>query len=326
MRILVTGAAGYVGSVVTQRLVEQGHDVIAMDNLSHGFRQAVHEDAVFEKGDLLDADWLGDLLARRPVEAVVHLAAEARIDDSLRDPGLFYRANVVGGIHLLDAMASAGVRRIVFSSTAAVYGQPERMPITEDAPLEPVNAYGESKLVFERALSWYARAHGLRYVALRYFNVCGATERFGEARRRETHIIPLLFDVVQGRREGFRLFGSDYDTPDGTCIRDYIHVSDIAKAHLLALAAIDRIGAGLYNMGNGNGFSNMEVIETVRRVTGGEIPVAPADRRPGDPEQLVAGSDKIRRELLWEPDYPKLDPMVDSAWQWRLAHPEGYGE
>lgn len=324
MKILVTGAAGYIGSVVTEQLVEQGHDVIALDNLKNGHRAAVHPDAEFVQGHLLNREWLGSFLQANPVDAVVHLAAEALIDVSMRDPGLFFRVNVTGGLNLLDGMIGAGVKRLVFSSTAAVYGEHRVMPITEDAPHLPVNPYGESKLMFERILDWYHSAHGLNYVTLRYFNACGATERFGECHVPETHIIPILFAVALRQRKEFHIFGTDYDTPDGTCIRDYIHVADIAQAHVVALQQVERIAARAYNMGNCNGYSNQEVVDAVRQVTGCKIPVIPSPRRPGDPARLIASSERICSELGWNPQYPELKTMVATAWAWRQKHPRGY--
>jgi UDP-glucose 4-epimerase len=324
MKVLVTGAAGYIGSVVTEQLIEQGHHVIALDNLVNGHSAAVHPDAEFVQLDLLDGEGLASLLKADHVDAVVHLAAEALIDVSMRDPGLFYRANVVGGLNLLEAMVRAGITRMVFSSTAATYGEPVSSPIDENSRQEPVNPYGESKLVFEKMLEWYRRAFGVKYVTLRYFNACGATERFGECHVPETHIIPILFEVALGQRETFQLYGTDYDTPDGTCIRDYIHVADIAQAHLLALAKIDSIEARAYNMGNARGYSNREVIETAQRVIGRDIPYVPAPRRPGDPARLVASSERIRTELGWQPRYPDLEAMIQTAWIWRMKHPRGY--
>jgi UDP-glucose 4-epimerase len=324
VRILVTGAGGYIGSVVTEQLVEQGHEVLGLDSLRHGSRAAVDPGARFVQGDLRDGDWLRSVFVANPVDAVVHLAAEALIDESLRDPGRFFGVNVCGGLNLLEAMAAAGVQRLVFSSTAAVYGEPESIPISEDAPREPINSYGESKLAFERMLGWYRKAKGLNYVSLRYFNACGATDRHGEFHVPETHLIPIVLEVALGRREAIRLFGTDYDTPDGTCIRDYIHVADIAQAHLLALRDIDRVGARTYNMGNGAGYSNLEVVEAVRQVTGRKIPVISAARRPGDPARLVASPQRINQELGWTPRYPALARMVETAWAWRLEHPDGY--
>ena len=325
MKVLVTGAAGYIGSVVTEQLVGHDYEVFALDNLRHGHRAAVHPRAHFWQGDLLNGEWLTSLLAANPVDAVVHLAAEALIDESMRDPGRFFRANICGGLNLLGAMAAADVRRLVFSSTAAVYGEPEKAPITEEAAPSPVNAYGESKLAFERMLEWYRRAHGLKYVTFRYFNASGATDSFGECHVPETHLIPILLDLALGLRESVQLYGTDYDTPDGSCIRDYVHVADIASAHLVALAKIDRIEAGTYNIGSGTGYSNWEVIQTVSQVAKRNVPVIPAARRAGDPARLVASSDKIRRELGWEPHSPDLASIVQGAWAWRRRHPNGYG-
>ncbi len=319
MNILVTGAAGYIGSVVTERLLEQGHSVVALDSLRHGHRSAVHPHARFVEGDLLDREWLHDEVRRAEVDAVVHLAAEALIDVSVRDPGLFFRVNVTGGLNLLDAMVAAGVRRIIFSSTAAVYGEPATIPIREDVPLQPVNAYGESKLAFERAMACYNRAHGLRHISLRYFNACGATARCGELHVPETHLIPILLDVASGTRDAVHLFGTDYDTPDGTCIRDYVHVRDIADAHVLCLDHIDAIEPTAFNLGNGTGYSNREVIAAVERITKSPVRVITAPRRPGDPSRLVASAERIGRAIGWKPGIPGLDAMIESAWAWRMA-------
>jgi UDP-glucose 4-epimerase len=320
LNILVTGAAGYIGSVVSERLIEAGHAVTAFDNLQHGHREAVHPSARLVVGDLLDRDLVIRELADGGYDAVVHLAAEALIDESVRDPGRFFRANVTGGLNLLDAMAAAGVRRLVFSSTAAVYGEPDAIPIRETAPLEPVNAYGESKLAFERALPWYRRAHGLCHVSLRYFNACGATEHCGERHQPETHLIPIVMEVALGVREAIHLFGSDYDTPDGSCIRDYVHVSDIADAHVRCLESIDTIGADAFNIGNGNGYSNRQVIDAVQRVTGRPIAVVNAPRRPGDPARLVASADRIGERINWQPAITDLASMIESAWIWTVRH------
>ncbi|MCL5951089.1 MAG: UDP-glucose 4-epimerase GalE [Chloroflexi bacterium] len=324
MQVLVTGAAGYIGSVVAEQLVEQGHTVIALDNLKAGHRAAVHPAAEFVQVDLLDSAMLKMLVKMRPVDAVVHLAAEALIDVSMRDPGLFFMANVVAGLNLLQAMVEGGIKRIVFSSTAAVYGEPKTLPLTEESDRAPVNPYGESKLAFERILHWFHHAHGMHYVTLRYFNACGATEQHGEYHIPETHIIPILFETALGRRQTFQLYGTDYDTPDGTCIRDYVHVDDIAQAHVLALAKIDSLEARCFNMGNTRGYSNREVIDVARHVTGCTIPFVPTERRPGDPARLVASSERIRRELGWKPRYPDLETMIGTAWQWRMKHPGGY--
>jgi len=324
MRILVTGAAGFIGSVVTEQLLTDGHEVVALDSLKHGHAAAVLPAAQFVKADLLDAAGLADIVKSSRPEAVIHLAAEARIAESVRDPGLFFRANTVGSLNLVEAMLAAGVRRLIFSSTAAVYGEPATMPVSEDAACQPLNAYGESKLAFERMLPWFARAHDLRSISLRYFNAAGATERLGEFHAPETHLIPILFEAALGQRDAVQLYGTDYDTPDGTCIRDYVHVADIARAHLLALARVDEIGTRAFNMGNSRGYSNLEVIEVVRRVTGREIRVETAARRPGDPARLVASDERIRAELGWEPEHPDLPAMVETAWRWRVRHPDGY--
>jgi len=324
MRILVTGAAGYVGSVVTEHLIKQGHAVTALDSLKHGHRAAVHPAAVFVRGDLLNETWLRSFVLSTPLDAVVHLAAEALIDESLRDPGLFFRANICGGLNLIDAMVAAKVDRLVFSSTAAVYGAPVTLPIIENSEFVPVNSYGESKLAFERVLGWYRIAHGLKYVSLRYFNAAGATELYGEYHVPETHLIPIVFEAALGQRSEVRLFGTDYDTPDGTCIRDYIHVSDIANAHVLALALIERVSGRAYNMGNGAGYSNLEVIDTVQQVTGRSVKVVTAARRPGDPPRLIASADRIQQDLGWQPAFPQIQTIVETAWSWRLKHPGGY--
>jgi UDP-glucose 4-epimerase len=325
MKVLVTGGAGFIGSVVVEQLVERGHEVVAFDNLKYGRREAVHEKAAFEYGDCLDQPLVERLLREHGIEAVAHLAAESYIDDSLRDPGVFFRVNLGGGLALVEAMARSGVGRLVFSSTAAVYGEPQRVPIEEDAPLLPCNSYGESKLAFERVLPWFAKTYGLRYASLRYFNACGATERCGELRAHETHLIPIALAAALGGRPRLDLFGTDYDTPDGTCIRDYVHVADIAQAHVLVLDALDRAeranhSAAVYNLGNGEGYSNRQVIDAVRRLTGRSFEVRPAARRPGDPARLVADSTRIRRELGWQPALPSLDQMVESALRWRRAH------
>jgi UDP-glucose 4-epimerase len=326
MKVLVTGGAGFIGSVVTEQLIAQGHSVVVFDSLIYGHRAAVHPAAKFVQGDLLDAAALKELLATEGFDAVAHLAAEAYIDESLRDPGRFYRVNVTGGLHLLDAMVAAGVRKLVFSSTAAVYGQPRQIPIPEDAPHDPCNSYGDSKLAFEHVLQWYRPAHKIDYVCLRYFNACGATERCGEFRKKETHLIPICFEVALEQRPVLNLYGSDYDTPDGSCVRDYVHVEDIANAHLLALANLDRIGARAYNLGNGEGYSNRQVVEAVGQVTGRPVKVVDSPRRPGDPARLVASSARIREELGWQPRYPDLTRMVETAWNWRQRHPQGYAQ
>jgi UDP-glucose 4-epimerase len=324
MKLLVTGGAGFIGSVVTEQLVAAGHDVVVLDNLKYGFAEAVTPPARLVRGDILNEPLLEELFRQERFDAVAHLAAEAFIDDSVRDPGLFYRVNVCGGLNLLDAMCRTGVERLIFSSTAAVYGQPETIPIPEGAPKDPCNSYGDSKLAFEHILRWYHGAHGLRYISLRYFNACGATERCGESRKRETHLIPIALAAAAGSRNGLDLFGADYDTPDGTCVRDYVHVADIARAHVLALEAVDRIEPTAYNLGNSDGYSNRQVIRVVQEVVGRSFEVRDAARRPGDPATLVADSSRARRELGWQPAFPELHQMVETAWQWRRRHPGGY--
>ena len=326
MTVLVTGAAGYIGSVVAERLIEHGHGVAALDDLSQGHRAAVPPAAAFMEGDLRDRARLAEVMSTVRPDAVVHLAAEALVGESVTEPAKFFEVNVTGGLNLLDAMRAGGVRRLVFSSTAAVYGEPGETPIREDAPLRPVNAYGASKLAFERALPWYASAYGLRHVSLRYFNACGATAERGEHHVPETHLIALLLDVALGLRPGIRIFGTDYDTPDGTCIRDYVHVGDIADAHLLALDRIDDVGAGAFNLGNGAGFSNREVVAAARRVTGHAIPATDAPRRAGDPARLVASADRARAVLDWSPRYTTLEAMIATAWAWRQERLHPYAE
>lgn len=325
MTVLVTGAAGYIGSVVAERLIEHGHAVAALDDLSQGHRAAVPAEAGFFEGDLRDRTRLAQVMSAVRPDAVVHLAAEALVGESVTDPAKFFDVNVSGGVNLLDAMRAVGVRRLVYSSTAAVYGEPEETPIREDAPLRPVNAYGASKLAFEQVLPWYASAYGLRHVSLRYFNACGATAERGEHHVPETHLIAILLEVALGLRPEIRIFGDDYDTPDGTCVRDYVHVGDIADAHMLALDRMDRIESGAFNLGVGTGFSNREVVEAARRVTGHPIPAVAAPRRAGDPARLVAGAGRARDVLGWSPRLPTLDEMIATAWTWRKDRPQPYG-
>ena len=326
MTVLVTGAAGYIGSVVAERLIEHGHAVAALDDLSQGHRAAVPAPAGFFEGDLRDRGRLAEVMSAVRPDAVVHLAAEALVGESVTDPAKFFAVNVTGGLNLLDAMHAAGVRRLVFSSTAAVYGEPAETPIPEDASLRPVNAYGASKLAFEQALPWYSAAYGLRHVSLRYFNACGATAERGEHHVPETHLIAILLEVALGLRSGIHIFGSDYDTPDGTCIRDYVHVADIADAHVLALDRMDTIESRAFNLGNGTGFSNREVVEAARRVTGYPIPSVAAPRRAGDPTRLVASAHRAREVLGWSPRFPTLDGMIATAWAWRKDRMQPYAD
>ena len=324
MKVLVTGGAGYIGSVVAERLLARGNTVVVLDSLVRGHRMAVPNEAEFIRGDLRDRDWLIRTVADVRPDAVAHLAGEALVGESATDPAKFFDVNVHGGLNLLDAMVNAEVNRLVFSSTAAVYGEPASVPITEDAPRVPVNAYGASKWSFEQMLPWYAAAYGLRHISFRYFNACGATVERGEFHVPETHLIAILLEVALGLRDEIQLFGADYETPDGTCIRDYIHVSDIADAHVLALSSIDELDSGAFNLGTGTGFSNRDVIESVRRVTGHSIPVVPAPRRTGDPARLVASAARATDVFGWRPAYPTLDTMVETAWKWRKDRPQPY--
>jgi UDP-glucose 4-epimerase len=325
MNVLVTGGAGYIGSVVVERLVEEGHRAVAFDNLSRGHRAAIVKDATLVVGDLHDRELLVRTIREHQIQAVIHMAAHSQVGESVINPHIYFSNNLSGGISLLDAMLATDVRRIVFSSTCSVYGEPTAVPITEDLPPQPVNPYGESKLAFERALRWYDAAYGLRYISLRYFNAAGATELCGEDHTPESHLIPIVLDVARGRREFVSVFGEDYDTPDGTCVRDYIHVSDLADAHLLALFGLEK-GSRVYNLGYGAGYSVQEVIEMVRQVTGRSIPSEAAPRRPGDPPVLIASSDRVMSDLGWQPRRSELDVIIRSAWEWHQAHPDGYSK
>ncbi len=338
MKVLITGGAGYIGGTVATLLAQNGHNPVIFDNLSHGRRDQLPPGIDFVEGELADRAALETIFSsatagnhpaagNHPFDAVLHFAALIEAGESMVHPEQFFRNNTAGTLALLEAMLSCGPRRIVFSSTAAVYGEPESVPIREDAALKPTNAYGESKLLVEQILAWFNRIHGFRCASLRYFNVAGAPEgpdgvTRGEAHTPETHLIPLILDVAAGRRPSIRIFGDDYSTPDGTCIRDYIHVSDLADAHLLALSALDTHDRLIYNLGNGRGFSVQEVIESARRVTGHSIPVELCPRRPGDPAVLVASSEKAIRELGWRPRYQELDDILRTAWAW---HKRLYG-
>jgi UDP-glucose 4-epimerase len=318
MQILVTGGAGYIGSVVAELLLQRGHRVVVYDNLVKGHRHAVPARAQFIEGDLLDASLLRSTMLRHRVEAVVHMAAHSLVGESVQNPADYYRNNVTGGLVLLDAMREAKVSAIVFSSTAAVYGEPDGQPIAESAPARPTSPYGATKLAFEEALRWYGEAYGLRSAILRYFNAAGATERSGEQHDPETHLVPIVLDVAAGRRRNVTIYGDDYPTPDGTCVRDYIHVVDLASAHALCLdgLAAGRIERGIYNLGcGGTGYSVREVIDVARRVTGRPIQVTIGPRRPGDPARLVASSERIERDLGFRPRYQSLEQIVESAWR-----------
>ena len=324
MRVLVTGGAGYIGSVVTEELIGDGHEVVVYDDLSKGHRAAVVADAEFVHARLSDVALLSKTLTDRKIEAVIHMAASSLVGESVEHPSKYYVNNVVTGLALLEAMVLGDVKQLVFSSTAAVYGEPEAQPIEESAPTNPTNPYGETKLAFEHALKWFDRAYGLRYASLRYFNAAGATENCGEDHDPETHIIPITLQAAAGQRSHVEIFGEDYPTPDGTCIRDYIHVIDLARAHIQALEALSE-GSRIYNLGcGGAGYSVREVIDTAQRVTGREIPTRFGPRRAGDPAILVASSDKIKSELGWRPKYQDLGLIIDSAWRWMQTHPNGY--
>lgn len=324
MNVLVTGGAGYIGSIVTAELVRRGHHVIVYDNLSHGFRAAVSKKIELIVGDISDRNNLNRVITTCSIEAVMHFAALIEAGESMKVPERYFRNNTVNTLTLLEALHEAGVKKLVFSSTAALYGEPESTPIRETDPLRPTNAYGESKLLVERMLEWFHRIHGLRYASLRYFNAAGASEELGEAHQPETHLIPIILQVAMGKRESISIYGTDYPTPDGSCVRDYIHVLDLAHAHLLALQALDEKPQQIYNLGNGKGFSVRQVIETARRITGHPIPAIESPRRLGDPAVLVASSEKIQAELGWKPQYGDLDQIIASAWAWHQKHPNGY--
>jgi UDP-glucose 4-epimerase len=325
MRVLITGGAGYIGSVIAEDLVAEGHQVFVYDNLARGHRAAVTPEAELIVGDLLERDKLVRIFGENGIEAVIHLAAYSQIGESVADPHKYYNNNLGGGLSLLGAMVESGVKRIVFSSTCAVYGTPASLPITEDLPTAPVNPYGQTKLAFERALHWYGEAYGLRSAVLRYFNAAGATERCGEDHQPESHLIPLVLRVAAGEMEHLNVYGDDYSTPDGSCIRDYIHVLDLASAHRLSLLALER-GSCLYNLGYGAGYSVYEVVEMARQVTGRRIPTEVAPRRAGDPPILIAGADRVMSDLGWQPRHSELDVIIESAWRWHRAHPHGYEE
>lgn len=321
MKVLVVGGAGYIGSVCTELLLDEGHEVAVFDNLIEGHRRAVDARAAFFEGDLAERAQIEDALRKIAPDAVMHFAASALVGESMENPSKYFRNNVANGLNLLDAMVATNVRRLVFSSTCATFGPPERVPIDETLPQRPINPYGESKLAFERILRWYGEIHDLRFVALRYFNAAGATEQFGEDHRVETHLIPNILRVALGQKTEVEVFGTDYETPDGTCIRDYIHIRDLSRAHILALTSPK---SEFYNIGTGGGSSVREVIETCRQVTGHPIPLVEKPRRAGDPPRLIAASEKIKEELGWQPAYQELRAIVESAWKWHQKFPRGY--
>src|SRR6266536_80705 len=323
MRIFVVGGAGYIGSVCAQLLLDEGHEVIIFDNLSEGHRRAIDSRANFIRGDLASRLEIDAALSIARPDAVMHFAAYALVPESMRDPSKYFRNNIANGLNLLDAVVATGVQRIIFSSTCAIFGPPERVPIDETAHPRPVSPYGESKLAFEKILRWYDEIHALKFVSLRYFNAAGATENLGEDHRPETHLIPNVLKVVLGQSPNVEIYGTDYETPDGTCIRDYFHIVDLARAHILALGAAS---SGFYNLGTGGGSSVQEIIEACRKITGRQIGTVEKPRRPGDPPRLIASSEKIKKELGWQPQFQSLDAIIKSAWAWHQKFPHGYAE
>jgi UDP-glucose 4-epimerase len=323
MKILVAGGAGYIGSVCAELLLDEGHSVSIFDNLSEGHRAAIDSRAQLTEGDLQDRQLIEKTLSKQKPDAVMHFAANALVGESMQNPSKYFRNNVANGLNLLDAMVAAGIGKIIFSSTCAIFGPPEKLPIEETTPKQPINPYGESKLTFEKILRWYDQIHGVKFVCLRYFNAAGASTKFGEDHRCETHLIPNVLKVALGEKTNVEIFGTDYDTPDGTCIRDYIHIIDLAQAHMLALGSSK---SEFYNLGTGGGASVRQVIDSCRKITGRKIDVVEKPRRPGDPPRLIATSEKIKRELGWKPQFQSLDQIIESAWKWHQKFPRGYGD
>jgi UDP-glucose 4-epimerase len=323
MNILVTGGAGYIGSATAEALIDAGHSVTVYDSLVTGHRRAVPKGATFIEADLADSHALAKTLTDRTFEAVMHFAASIEAGESMRDPGRFYHNNLTNSLTLIETAVRAGVRRFVLSSTAAVF-QSSNEPLKEESALGPTNVYGHTKLMIEQVLDWYRQIHGLHFAVLRYFNACGALPGRGEAHQPESHLIPLVLRVPLGQREAAQIYGTDYPTPDGTCIRDYIHIADLVSAHLLALDGLSERDCLIYNLGSGNGYSVRQVIETARQVTGHPLPVQELPPRPGDSARLVASSEKIRRELGWTPEHDNLHEIISSAWEWHQSHPNGY--
>ncbi len=327
MAILVLGGAGYMGSHTVYELIDRGEDVVVIDNLLTGYREAIHPKARFYEGDIRDRTFLDQVLEQEKIDAVIHFAACSLVGESMTDPLKYYNNNLCGTENLLEALVAHGIDKVVFSSTAATYGEPKKIPITENDCTSPTNTYGETKLSMEKMFHWTDVAHDLRYVALRYFNACGAHEsgKIGEAHNPESHLIPLILQVPNGKREFISVFGTDYDTPDGTCVRDYIHVTDLALAHILAVEYLRKGNeSNVFNLGNGIGFSVNDVIETARKVTGHEIPAKMCERRGGDPAQLIASSEKAKNVLGWKPEHDSLEEIIQSAWKWHKSHPNGY--
>lgn len=327
MRILVLGGAGYIGSHTVYELVDAGYEVIVIDNLLTGFKEAVHPQAKFYEGDIRDKIFLDNILSKEKIDGVIHFAASSQVGESMKNPLKYYNNNLCGTEVLLESMVEHGIDKIVFSSTAATYGEPESIPILETARTLPTNCYGETKLSMEKMFKWTSKAYNLRYVSLRYFNACGAhpNGKIGEAHNPETHLIPLVLQVPNGKREYISVFGNDYDTKDGTCVRDYIHVNDLAQAHILAMEYLSKGGeSNIFNLGNGVGFTVKEVIETARKVTNHTIPIREEERRTGDPSVLIASSEKARKVLGWKPQYADLETIISTAWKWHVNHPDGY--
>jgi UDP-glucose 4-epimerase len=323
VKVLVTGGAGYIGSITTEQLIKLGYSVVVYDNLYQGHREAVHPEAVFVEGDLADRQMLDRTFSEHAVDAIMHFASYTLVGESVERPFMYLKDNITNGLNLLQMAVDHNVRRFILSSTANLFDDPESMPISENERIVPGSPYGESKNILERILYWLDRTVGLHYAALRYFNACGASEKYGEDHDPETHLIPLVLQVALGQRDQVEIYGTDYETQDGTCVRDYIHVIDLARAHIMALEALDQ-GSRTYNLGNGRGFSVRDVIETARAITGHSIPAVPGPRRSGDPATLVASSERIRNDLGWQPLFPDLEEIIESAWLWHQQNPRGY--
>lgn len=325
MKILVTGGAGYIGSVTVERLIKAGANVIVFDNLYQGHKDAVHPEAVFVQGDLADKTAVENAISQHKPDGIMHFASYTLVGESVEKPFLYLRDNIVNGLNLMESAVSHGAKGFILSSTANLFDDPEQIPIAETERIVPGSPYGESKHILERNLHWMDQLYGMKYACLRYFNACGATETRGEHHDPETHLIPLVLEVALGKREKIVIFGDDYDTPDGSCVRDYIHVIDLAEAHILAMQALlDGGKSRKYNLGNGRGYSNLEVVEVAREVTGHPIPAEIGPRRPGDPDKLIASSEGINHDLNWQPQYASLRTIIETAWHWHQAHPNGY--
>ena len=323
MNVFVTGGAGYIGSICTEELLNAGHTVTVFDNLTEGHRSAVDPRAKFIEGCLRDNKLVKQSLLDAKADAIMHFAASALVGESMTDPKKYFHNNLVNALKLADAAVETGVKKFVFSSTCATYGPPDRVPMTEDLPQRPINPYGEAKLMFEKVLIWYSQIYKLEFIAFRYFNAAGASEKYGEHHRIETHLIPNVLQVALGQKSHVEIYGTDYPTPDGTCIRDYIHIKDLAQAHMLGLQAGK---TGFFNLGNGDGYSVKQVIEMCEKITGKKIPAMEKPRRPGDPPRLVAAANKAFSELGWKPQYPKIEDIVKTAWAWHVKHPTGYAD